>query len=50
MNELVVALAIGILGGCGAWLVLRPRTFQVAIGLALLMERAPADSPVAKSQ
>ena len=36
MNELIVALGIGILAGCGAWLVLRPRTFQVAIGLALL--------------
>ena len=34
--ELVVALAIGILAGSGVWLLLRPRTFQVIIGLALL--------------
>ncbi|MGH8682297.1 MAG: Na+/H+ antiporter subunit C [Burkholderiales bacterium] len=36
MNELVVALAIGVLTGSGVWLLLRPRTFQVAIGLSLL--------------
>jgi multicomponent K+:H+ antiporter subunit C len=36
MNEAVVALAIGVLTACGVWLVLRPRTFQVAIGLSLL--------------
>ena len=36
MNELVVALAIGVLAACGVWLVLRPRTFQVMIGLSLL--------------
>lgn len=34
--ELVIALAIGILTGSGVWLVLRPRTYQVVIGLALL--------------
>ena len=34
--EIVIALAIGVLGGAGAWLVLRPRTFQVLIGLSLL--------------
>ena len=34
--EFVIALAIGVLGGSGVWLVLRPRTFQVLIGLALL--------------
>ena len=34
--EVIVALAIGVLGGAGVWLVLRPRTFQVAIGLTLL--------------
>jgi multicomponent K+:H+ antiporter subunit C len=34
--ELVIAVAIGILGGSGVWLVLRPRTFQVIMGLALL--------------
>ena len=31
-----MALAIGVLTSCGVWLVLRPRTFQVLIGLALL--------------
>ncbi len=36
MNEVIVALAIGVLAGSGVWLLLRPRTFQVAIGLALL--------------
>ena len=34
--ELVVALGIAVLAGSGVWLVLRPRTFQVAIGLSLL--------------
>ena len=31
-----MALAIGVLTSCGVWLVLRPRTFQVLVGLALL--------------
>jgi multicomponent K+:H+ antiporter subunit C len=34
--ELVLALAIGVLAGSGVWLLLRPRTFQVIIGLSLL--------------
>ena len=34
--ELVVALAIGVLTASGVWLLLRPRTFQVIIGLSLL--------------
>ena len=34
--EIVLAIAIGILTGSGVWLLLRPRTFQVIIGLALL--------------
>jgi multicomponent K+:H+ antiporter subunit C len=34
--EVVYALAIGILAASGVWLVLRPRTFQVLIGLSLL--------------
>jgi multicomponent K+:H+ antiporter subunit C len=34
--EAVVSLAIGLLAGAGIWLVLRPRTFQVLIGLSLL--------------
>jgi multisubunit Na+/H+ antiporter MnhC subunit len=36
MMEVVIAVAIGIVGGSGVWLVLRPRTFQVIMGLALL--------------
>ncbi len=34
--ELLIALAIGVLAGSGTWLLLRPRSFQVMIGLALL--------------
>ncbi|MGU3400796.1 Na+/H+ antiporter subunit C [Brucellaceae bacterium D45D] len=34
--ELVLSLAIGILMASGIWLILRPRTFQVAIGLSLV--------------
>ncbi|WP_114950739.1 Na+/H+ antiporter subunit C [Sphingosinicella terrae] len=34
--EIVLALAIGILTGSGVWLILRPRTFQVIVGLSLL--------------
>ena len=34
--EIVYALAIGILSGSGVWLLLRPRTFQVLMGLMLL--------------
>jgi multicomponent K+:H+ antiporter subunit C len=34
--EIVLALAIGVLTSSGVWLVLRPRTFQVIVGLALL--------------
>jgi len=36
MSELVIACAIGVLAASGVWLLLRPRTFQVAIGLSLL--------------
>lgn len=36
MMELVLALAVGILTSSGVWLLLRPRTFQVIIGLSLL--------------
>jgi multicomponent K+:H+ antiporter subunit C len=36
MNELVVALAIAVMTASGTWLLLRPRTFQVVIGLSLL--------------
>jgi multicomponent K+:H+ antiporter subunit C len=34
--EVVYALAIGVLAGSGTWLLLRPRTFQVLMGLSLL--------------
>ena len=34
--EIVYALALGILVGAGVWLLLRPRTFQVLMGLTLL--------------
>lgn len=34
--ELIFALAVGILTASGVWLLLRPRTFQVIIGLSLL--------------
>ena len=33
--ELIFALAIGVLAGSGVWLLLRPRTFQVIMGLTL---------------
>jgi multicomponent K+:H+ antiporter subunit C len=36
MNEIVIAIAIGVLASSGVWLLLRPRTFQVAIGLSLM--------------
>lgn len=34
--ETVLAFGIGILTASGVWLLLRPRTFQVIIGLSLL--------------
>ncbi|WP_112874874.1 Na+/H+ antiporter subunit C [Paracoccus endophyticus] len=34
--ELILSLAIGVLVGSGVWLILRPRSFQVIIGLCLL--------------
>ncbi|MDD3352932.1 Na+/H+ antiporter subunit C [Zoogloea sp.] len=34
--ELILSLAIGIMAGSGIYLILRPRTFQVIIGLSLL--------------
>ena len=36
MIEVIFALAIGVLAGSGTWLLLRPRTFQVVVGLSLL--------------
>lgn len=34
--EAVFALAVGVLAGSGIYLLLRPRTFQVIMGLSLL--------------
>jgi multicomponent K+:H+ antiporter subunit C len=34
--ELVLSIAIGVLIASGVWLLLRPRTYQVIIGLALI--------------
>ena len=34
--ELTLSVAIGVLIGSGVWLLLRPRTFQVIIGLSLI--------------
>jgi len=34
--EEVIAIAIGVLVASGVWLILRPRTFQVVMGLCLL--------------
>ena len=34
--ELILSLLIGTLAASGVWLLLRPRTFQVILGLALL--------------
>lgn len=33
--EALFAMAIGVLAAAGVWLLLRPRTFQVIVGLAL---------------
>ncbi|AZI35556.1 K(+)/H(+) antiporter subunit C [Caenibius tardaugens NBRC 16725] len=34
--EVVLAIAIGVFTASGVWLILRPRTFQVIIGLSLI--------------
>lgn len=34
--EIIFALAIGVLSGAGIYLLLRPRSFQVIMGLSLL--------------
>ena len=36
VGERVLSLGLGALAGSGMWLILRPRTFQVIIGLSLL--------------
>jgi len=34
--EIVLAIGIGVMTGSGVWLVLRPRSFQLVLGLSLL--------------
>jgi len=34
--EAILALGIGVLTASGVWLILRPRTFQVIVGLSLI--------------
>lgn len=34
--ELVLSIAIGVLTASGVWLILRPRTYQIIVGLSLL--------------
>jgi multicomponent K+:H+ antiporter subunit C len=34
--ELILAVGIGVLAGSGVWLLLRPRSFHVIVGLSLL--------------
>jgi multicomponent K+:H+ antiporter subunit C len=34
--EALLAISIGVLAASGVWLILRPRSFQVIIGLSLL--------------
>ncbi|WP_415035471.1 Na+/H+ antiporter subunit C [Azonexus sp.] len=36
MTELIFSLAVGVMAGAGIYLILRPRSFQVIIGLSLL--------------
>ncbi len=36
MTAWLVASALGVLTACGVWLCLRPRTFDVVLGLTLL--------------
>lgn len=36
MSTLLVSLGVGTLAGAGVWLLLRPRTFSVVLGLTLL--------------
>lgn len=53
--EVILALGIGVLTASGVWLILRPRTFQVIVGLSLMsyavnlfiyaMGRLRADAP-----
>jgi multicomponent K+:H+ antiporter subunit C len=47
--EIVLAIAIGALTGSGVWLLLRPRTYQVIMGLALRQGLAIDKEPVLRA-
>ncbi|MGE7369470.1 Na+/H+ antiporter subunit C [Neorhizobium sp. NPDC001467] len=34
--EIILSAAIGVMTTCGVWLLLRPRTYQVIVGLSML--------------
>ncbi len=34
--EFIVSMAIGVLAGSGVWLMLRPRTFEVILGMSFV--------------
>lgn len=34
--ELLLAITVGLMTACGVWLVLRPRTFSVVLGITLI--------------
>ncbi len=34
--EIILSLAIGVLAGAGVWLMLRPRTFEVILGMSFV--------------
>ncbi len=34
--EIILSIAIGVMTTCGVWLLLRPRTYQVIVGLCML--------------
>lgn len=36
MTAALLAIALGVLTACGVWLMLRPRTFDLVLGLTLL--------------
>ena len=36
MTPALLAIALGVLTACGIWLMLRPRTFDLVLGLTLL--------------
>ncbi|CAA0095210.1 Na(+)/H(+) antiporter subunit C1 [Starkeya nomas] len=36
MMEMILSIGIGVFAASGVWLILRPRTYQVIIGLSLI--------------